>query len=70
LSLGPLGEASPPVRFRYPAQRAHVVRGSKIGAEAGGMEVTKGEGGAGVPEERRENGGGFDWSGFFKVSTC
>ncbi|CAD6257813.1 unnamed protein product [Miscanthus lutarioriparius] len=30
------------------------------------MEVMKGEGGAGVPEERRENGGGFDWSGFFK----
>ncbi|CAD6257824.1 unnamed protein product [Miscanthus lutarioriparius] len=30
------------------------------------MEVTKAEGGAGVPEERRENGGRFDWSGFFK----
>jgi hypothetical protein len=41
--------------------------GSKIGAE--GMEVAKAEGGAGVPEERRENGGGFDWPGFFKVST-
>jgi len=78
LSLRPLGQASPPVRLRYPAQRAHVCpvdflvdgipsTGSKIGAE--GMEVTKAEGGAGVPEERRENGGGFDWSGFFKVST-
>ena len=78
MSLRLLGQASPPVRLRYPAQRAHVCpvdflvdgipsTGSKIGAE--GMEVTKAEGGAGVPEERRENGGRFDWSGFFKVST-
>ena len=78
MSLGPLGQASPPVRLRNPAQRAHVCpvdflvdgiagTGSKIGAE--GMEVAKAEGGAGVPEERRENGSGFDWSGFFTVSA-